>query len=197
MALSSIVIILAMVAQRIDGSLNWMITVSDYEESDNNSIITDETVVLERNNTSETDGSFTLDHSNITIHIPVIVPISSCHPGFQFNPKSQKCECFDNDIVLCSGSRSMIKRGYWFGDVDGKSTVSPCSLSYCDFTSCDTAIDVCGLSPRRTNQCRSHRYGIACGNCDKNFTLPFYSLECTNKDNCTVLHPRVAGEKAR
>ena len=87
-------------------------------------------MVLDRNNTNKTDGRFTLDHSNITIHI--IVPISPCHPGFQFNLKSQKCECFDNDTVLLFWELFNDKERMlaWFGDVDGKSTVSSCSLFY-------------------------------------------------------------------
>ena len=123
------------------------------------------------------------------ISINLIVGLSPCHPGFLYNELSQKCECFDteNNVVFCSGSTSMIQRGYWFGEVDGKSTVTVCPMSYCDFTSCNTVSEFCPLSPERTNQCRSHRSGTACGDCEKGYTLPYYSTECINRDNCTAL----------
>ena len=120
------------------------------------------------------------------ININVTVMISPCHPGFQYNPQSQKCECFDHNVVFCSGSSSMIKKGYWFGEADGKATVAVCPMSYCDFSSCNEASEFCDLSPERTDQCRSHRSGTACGDCENGYTLPFYSTECINENNCTV-----------
>ena len=121
------------------------------------------------------------------INVNVAVMISPCHPGFQHNSHSQKCECFDHNVVFCSGSSSMIKKGYWFGEADGKATVAVCPMSYCDFNSCNEASEFCDLSPERTDQCRSHRSGTACGDCENGYTLPFYSAECINEDNCTVL----------
>ena len=123
----------------------------------------------------------------IPIHVNVTVMISPCHPGFQYNLQSRKCECYDHNVVFCSASNSLIQRGYWFGEVDGISTVTICSNSYCDFTKCNKAINLCYLSPERTNQCRSHRSGVASGNCEDGHTLPFYSTDCINEDNCTVL----------
>ena len=122
------------------------------------------------------------------IYIDLIVGLSPCHPGFLYNEISQKCECLNtnNDVVFCSGSTSMIQRGYWFGEVDGKTTVAMCPMSYCDFTSCNTMSEFCPLFPERINQCRSHRSGTACGNCEKGYTLPYYSTECINRDNCTT-----------
>ena len=81
----------------------------------------------------------------------------------------------------------MIKKGYWFGEADGKATVAVCPMSYCDFNSCNEASEFCDLSPERRDQCRSHRSGTACGDCENGYTLPFYSTECINEDNCTVL----------
>ena len=123
----------------------------------------------------------------IPMSLNVTVIISPCHPGFQYNPQSQKCECFDHNVVFCSGSNSLIQRGYWFGEVDGMATAATCPKSYCDFTSCNTAINLCHLSPDRINQCSVHRSGTACGSCENGYTLPFYSTECINEDNCTVL----------
>ena len=119
----------------------------------------------------------------------LLVELSPCHPGFLFYNKSQKCECYNsrNDIVFCSGSSSTIKRGYWFGNVTGKPTITFCPINYCNFTCCQTSNEYYHLSPVRDNQCRSHRSGTACGNCENDYTLPFYSTECINEDNCTVL----------
>ena len=118
----------------------------------------------------------------------LMVELSPCHPGFLYYKMSQKCECYStSDDVLCSGSSSTIKRGYWFGSVTGKSTVTFCPINYCNFTCCETFNGYYHLSPGRDNQCRSHRLGAACGNCENGYTLPFYSAECINEDNCTVL----------
>ena len=115
----------------------------------------------------------------------LMVELSPCHLGFLYNEKSQKCECYNaSDIVFCSGSSSTIKRGYWFGRVNG---ISLCPINYCDFTSCNKASEFCDLSPERIYQCRSHRSGTACGNCENGYTLPFYATECINEHNCTVL----------
>ena len=116
---------------------------------------------------------------------------SSCHLGFYYDPESQSCKCFGNDIVFCYGSNSTIRRGYWFGHVDEKSTVTHCPMNYCDFTSCNIVLELCPLSPERTNQCRSRRSGTACGDCEKGYTLPYYSTECINRDNCTALQTTV------
>ena len=123
------------------------------------------------------------------ISIDLIVGLSSCHSGFLYNEISQNCECFDtnNDVVFCSASTSMIQRGYWFGEVDGKTTTTVCPMSYCDFTSCNTASEFCPLFPERINQCNSHRSGTACGDCEKGYTLPFYSTECINRDKCATV----------
>ena len=123
------------------------------------------------------------------ISVSLTVGLKPCNPGFWQYPKSEKCECFNaSDIVMCSGSSSTIKRGYWFGNVTGKPTVALCPVNYCSFTCCSSSNQYFHLSPLRNKQCRSHRSGTVCGNCDKGYTLPFYSPECINTDNCTVLH---------
>ena len=64
-----------------------------------------------------------------TISLNLLVKLSSCHPGFWYYSTSRKCECYNStNIVICSGSSSTIKRGYWFGSVTGKPTVT--FLSY-------------------------------------------------------------------
>ena len=120
----------------------------------------------------------------------LLVELSPCHPGFSYYKKLRKCECYNyasGDIVFCSGSSSTIKRGYWFGNVTGKQTIAFCPINYCNFTCCETSNGYYHLSPVRDNQCRSHRTGAACGSCKYGYTLPFYSTDCINEDNCTVL----------
>ena len=53
----------------------------------------------------------------------LIIEFSQCHLGFLYSKESHRCECYsNNEIVSCSGSSSTIKRGYWFGNVNRKST---------------------------------------------------------------------------
>ena len=121
------------------------------------------------------------------ISVNLIVELSPCHPGFWHYPNSLKCECYNaNDIVFCSDSSSMIKKGYWFGSVTGKPTVAFCPINYCNFTCCETSNGYYQLSPVRDNQCRSHRSGIACGRCEEGYTLSFDSIECLNVNECTT-----------
>ena len=88
--------------------------------------------------------------------------------------------------MFCSGSSSTIKRGYWFGSVTGKPTVTYCPINYCNFTCCETSNGYYHLSPVRDNQCRSHRSGAACGSCEEGYTLSFDSVECVHEKNCTI-----------
>ena len=123
-----------------------------------------------------------------TISVNLILGLSHCHPGFQYLSKSKKCECYDTkNIISCpSSNTSTIKRGYWFGSIDGKPTVTFCPNDYCNFTCCEITNGVYHLYPVRANQCRPHRSGIACGNCEKGFTLSFDSPECIEINQCTV-----------
>ena len=121
------------------------------------------------------------------ISVTLVVELSECHLGFWHSSESQQCECYNaNDIVFCSGSSSTIKRGYWFGSVTGKPTVTFCPINYCNFTCCETSNRYYHLSPVRNDQCRSHRSGTACGSCTDGYTLSFDSTECLNIQSCTA-----------
>ena len=121
------------------------------------------------------------------ISVNLIIQLLSCHPGFWHYNNSKTCECYNaNDIVFCSGGSSTIKRGYWFGSVTGKPTVTFCPINYCNFTCCETSNGYYQLSPIRDNQCRSHRSGTACGNCEEGYTLSFDSVECINVKECSI-----------
>ena len=121
------------------------------------------------------------------ISVTLIVGLSPCHPGFWQYPESQKCECYNaNDIVFCSGNSSTIKKGYWFGSVTGKPTITFCPINYCNFTCCETTNGYYHLSPIRDDQCRSHRSGAACGSCTDGYTLSYDSPKCLNFESCTA-----------
>ena len=122
-----------------------------------------------------------------TIAINLTVELTQCHPGFWYSSESQKCICYDTkNIISCSKSNSTIKRGYWFGSVNGKSTVTSCPNDYCNFTCCEITNGIYHLSPVRVNQCGSHRSGTACGNCEKGYTLSFDSPKCLKISKCTI-----------
>ena len=120
------------------------------------------------------------------LSVSLTIELSPCYPGFWQFPNSEKCECYDdNDIVFCSGSSSTIKRGYWFGSVIGKPTITFCPINYCNFTCCEATNGYYHLLPVRDNQCRSHRSGAACGSCEEGYTLSFDSVECIHVNECS------------
>ena len=115
------------------------------------------------------------------------VELSPCHPGFQYQSKSQRCECYNNSrIVSCSGSSSTIARGYWFGHVTEIPTVTICPINYCNFTCCRTTNGYYQLSPERVNQCKPHRSGTACGSCEEGYMLSYGSAECISVNKCST-----------
>ena len=129
----------------------------------------------------------TLEIKNISLNLTV--ELSQCHkyPGFIYSSESQKCECYNTkNIISCSGGNSTIKRGYWFGRVGGKPTVTSCPNNYCNFTCCEITNGIYHLSPVRANQCRPHRTGTACSDCEKSYTLSFDSPECVEINKCTI-----------
>ena len=127
----------------------------------------------------------TFDWKPITVNLNV--QLSSCHLGFYYSSDVEHCVCYTTDnIVTCSGSNSTITNGYWFGTVDNQPTVTVCPDNYCNFDNCEATTGTCDLHPLRDNQCRAHRSGAACGNCEEGYTLSFDSIECIDIDNCTV-----------
>ena len=61
-----------------------------------------------------------------------------------------------------------------------------CPINYCNFDNCEATTGTCDLCPLRDNQCRAHRSGAACGNCEVGYTLSFDSIECISMDSCNV-----------
>ena len=124
------------------------------------------------------------------ISVNVIVEIlPQCHSGFWYSSELKKCVCYNTkNIISCSSSSnsSTIMRGYWFGSVTGKPTVALCPNDYCNFTCCEIDNGVYHLSPVRADQCRPHRAGVACSECEKGYSLSFDSPECVEEDQCTI-----------
>ena len=115
------------------------------------------------------------------------VQLSSCHSGFYYSNDLEYCVCYTTDnIVTCSGSNSTIRNGYWFGTINEQPTVTVCPINYCNFDNCEATTGTCDLYPLRDNQCRAHRSGAACGNCEEGYTLSFDSIDCISMDSCNV-----------
>ena len=127
----------------------------------------------------------TFDWKPITVHLNV--QLSCCHLGFYYSSDVKHCVCYTTDnIVTCSGSSSTIRNGYWFGKINDQPTVTVCPINYCNFDSCKATTGMCDLHPVRDNQCRAHRSGTACGNCEEGYTLSFDSIDCIEIDKCTI-----------
>ena len=121
------------------------------------------------------------------ITVILYVQLSSCHSGFYYSSDLEYCVCYTTDnIVTCSGSNSIIRNGYWFGTINEQPTVTVCPINYCNFDNCEATTGTCDLYPLRDNQCRAHRSGAACGNCEEGYTLSFDSIDCISMDSCNV-----------
>ena len=144
--------------------------------------------IVEATNYSMAITSYDGSHSDLkSFSIGLITELIPCHPGFHYDNDTRRCVCYsDSDIISCSGSTSTIKRGYWFGDVNDKATITVCPNGYCNFTCCETANGYFKLSPVRVNQCNLQRSGTACGSCKEDYTLSFDSIECVRVDKCTT-----------
>ena len=119
------------------------------------------------------------------ITVILYVQLSSCHSGFYYSSDLEYCVCYTTDnIVTCSGSNSSIRNGYWFGTINEQPTVTVCPINYCNFNNCEATTGTCDLYPLRDNQCRTHRSGADCGNCEEGYTLSFDSIDCISKEGC-------------
>ena len=125
------------------------------------------------------------DWKPITVNLNV--HLSACHSGFHYSSDLEQCVCYTIDnIVTCSDSNSSIRNGYWFGTINDQPTVTTCPVNYCNFDNCEATTGTCDLYPLRDNQCRGHRSGVACGNCEEGYTLAFESIDCISVDQCTI-----------
>jgi len=123
------------------------------------------------------------------IEVTLVVELVPCpdHPGYYYSSISKGCICYPHN-VNCYEDYNEIKRGYWFGSVNGKATTSLCPNQYCQFDqNRKKTRDGYYILPRRmTDQCEYHRTGIGCGKCSTGHTPPYDSSDCISVDNCSA-----------
>ena len=119
----------------------------------------------------------------------ISVELSPCHSGYIFNTNSQQCKCYDRDqdVIQCQEDYVEIKYGYWFGTINsGIRTFSVCPTYYCEFgEGAETRNGYFNLPEVQSDQCSSHRTGMACGECKSGYTLAYDSPDCINENKCT------------
>ena len=94
------------------------------------------------------------------------------------------CVCNNvSDLVYCENNKAKIKKGYWYGKINGITAIGDCPNEYCSYHSCEITEKFCDLSH---NQCHVHRQGTACGECATNYTLAFDSTDCIPTSECQV-----------
>ena len=130
--------------------------------------------------------SVKLQLSSDTITLNLTVGLTSCSPGFVYDSTTRQCECFTTDDIISCSPNTTIQRDYWFGVVDGITTVSICPNGYCNFLrrGDEVASGRFLLSTIQDDQCNSYRTGPACGECDSGYTLSYDSVDCININEC-------------
>ena len=134
---------------------------------------------------SEVIGTIT---SNIRkVGISIMIVLHPCKTGFKYDAHTGKCICNSiPDLVQCMLNDAKIKKGYWYGDLDGDIVVGVCPDRYCNYPSCDISENYCSLSLVQDHQCHSHRTGTACSNCEDNYTLAFDLEDCVPTSDCHI-----------
>jgi len=134
-------------------------------------------------------------HSHITynfqqIEVTLVVELVPCyhHPAYAFNETLGRCVCYHHDVVECYDDYNEIKRGYWFGSVNGKATTSLCPSQYCSFVNRNMTRQGYFQLPDTINkQCDHDRSGPACGECSSPvFTLAYDSTDCISAYHCSA-----------
>ncbi|XP_065908670.1 uncharacterized protein [Dysidea avara] len=123
------------------------------------------------------------------IDVILIVELVPCpvHPGYYYSDTSKGCVCYHHDMVECYEGYNEIKRGYWFGVVNGIVTTTLCPSQYCTFANRRKTRDgYCELPDTVDDQCEHHRTGTACGECSPGYTLAYDSSDCISIDYCST-----------
>ena len=128
--------------------------------------------------------SYSLNKINATL-IVELIPCAE-HPGYTYSEDSQTCVCYHAN-VKCNSDGNEIKRGYWFGNVAGKTTTSLCPNHYCKIKGREQTSEGYFELPNTTDaQCNHHRVGRACGECSSGYTLSYDSTDCISVDQCSA-----------
>ncbi|XP_065912233.1 uncharacterized protein [Dysidea avara] len=129
----------------------------------------------------------TLKLNSGVISLTLKVVIVPCHLGYEYIKSSQQCKCYSSceNIVMCKHDMTTIKKDYWFGSVEGKTSVSRCPNKYCNFTRKEVNPGRFLLSSTYDDQCGLHRTGPACGRCSNGYTLSYGFDYCIDIKDCT------------
>ena len=168
---------------------------SSYRLSDNKILIHNGVSDFAVNGNSDisTSRNITINMTSISSHgykqlsAVVSAELSPCHSGYIFDTNSQHCKCYDRDqdVIQCQQNYVEIKYGYWFGTVtSGIHTFSLCPTYYCEFG--EQAETRNGFFNLQSDQCSSHRTGMACGECKSGYTLAYDSPDCINENKCSA-----------
>ena len=119
------------------------------------------------------------------VNVTLKIKIFPCQLGYTYNNTTKQCYCYTiNNIVSCTANTT-IKKDYWFGMISEEATVSLCPNKYCDFSRTEINSGKYLLHSFHDDQCRQHRTGQACGNCDTGYTLAFDFDDCVNVNKCS------------
>ena len=124
-----------------------------------------------------------------SIEVTLIVELIPCpdHPGYYYGDTSKGCICYYHDVVECYEDYNEIKRGYWFGVVNGIVSTTLCPNQYCKFANRRKTRDgYFELPDTIDDQCEHHRTGPACGECSPGYTLAYDSTDCISVDHCST-----------
>ena len=129
--------------------------------------------------------SMKLNSSVISLTLNVI--LVPCHLGYVYIKSSKECECYysPKNIVMCKRKMTTIKKDYWFGSVEGTTSVSRCPNKYCNFTRREVSPGRFLLPSAFDDQCGLHRTGLACGRCSNGYTLSYEFDYCIDIKDCT------------
>ena len=121
------------------------------------------------------------------IEVSIMITLHPCKTGFKYDIHTGTCVCNSiPDLVQCMVNDAKVKKGYWYGDLDGDIVVGVCPVGYCNYPSCGISENYCGLSVVQDHQCHSHRTGTACSNCENNYTLAFDLEDCIPTSDCHI-----------
>lgn len=133
----------------------------------------------------------------------VMVVIDRCPVGLVL--ESQKCVCTDingNKAFACSNSsgKACVRRGYWYGIVNGIITVSQCHDLFCDL-SASRSVCPSDVVPDSTNyilldqslddQCLDGHGGPLCTGCAEGKVATYDILQCISTHRCEAWHPYI------
>ena len=153
--------------------------------------ITSHSVIVTGSNFKVTNVNITIDvvSSIKNIITTLVIGLQPCtsHPGLVYCSISHSCACYNHSIINCHDTYNEVKRGYWFGTVAGIPTTSLCPNHYCNFvTHKETRQGYFELPNNIDGQCKTHRTGVACGECSSGYTLAYVSIDCISVQHCSA-----------